>query len=100
MAPLFLGAEKAAEAADRSPRTTKSIVQLLDEIHRDKKLSSAAHWNDGNKIRDGILKRAPDEMMKYASQYVISEDELDEKTAEMINATGRLASTFFSWCDY
>ncbi|KAJ4346907.1 uncharacterized protein N0V89_010840 [Didymosphaeria variabile] len=86
MAPFFLDAEKAAKANAAKPQDTKTIVQLLNEIRADKKLSSAAHWEDGNKIRDGILKRAPDEMLKYASQYVVDESQLEEKTAEMINA--------------
>jgi hypothetical protein len=86
--PLFLGAEKAAKASGADPQKTKSFVQLLEEARADKKLSNSAKWKDANKIRDGILKRAPDEMIKLASQYVISEDQLEEKTAEMINAAG------------
>ena len=82
---LFLGVEKAqAEVKPNTP--SKSIVELLDEIHADKKLSTAAHWDDGNMIRDGILQRAPEEMIHYASQYTVGPDELDEKMAEMINA--------------
>lgn len=91
MAPFFFEAEKAAKASGTA-KSEKSIVQLLEEIRADKKLSSAAHWDDGNKIRDGILKRAPDEMLKYATQYTVTESQLEEKTAEMINASG----TFFS----
>ncbi|KAF2685090.1 hypothetical protein K458DRAFT_403332 [Lentithecium fluviatile CBS 122367] len=93
MGQLFFGAEKAAKAAGADPLKTKSIVQLLEDIRADKKLSSAAHWADGNKVRDGILKRAPDEMLKYASQYVVAESQLDEKTAEMINAAIFYTST-------
>jgi hypothetical protein len=37
------------------------------------------------------LKRAPEEMIKYASQYSVQESELEEKTAEMINAAGKSA---------
>ncbi|KAL8793120.1 MAG: hypothetical protein Q9195_004326 [Heterodermia aff. obscurata] len=82
MSKFFLPTEKAAATKERS----KSLVELLDEIRADQKLSTAAHWNDDNKIRDGILARAPDEMITYASQYKVSEDELEEKTAEMTNA--------------
>lgn len=78
------GAEKAA----KGKRSSKSMVELLDEIRADQKLSTAAHWDDGNKIRDGIMKRAPDEMIKYASQWIVEPDQLEEKTAEMINAAG------------
>ena len=80
----LLPAEEAAK--DRSQGSSKSIVQLLDEIYEDKKLSAAPHWSDGNKVRDGILARAPENMIKIAAQYHVNADELDEKTAEMTNA--------------
>lgn len=82
IAPYLFKAEKAASGKPSS----KSMVSLLDEIRTDEKLSTAAHWDDGNKIRDGILKRAPDEMIKYASQWTVDPDQLEEKTAEMTNA--------------
>ncbi|KAF2106589.1 hypothetical protein BDV96DRAFT_507582 [Lophiotrema nucula] len=86
MAPLFHESEKAAKANSPDRRPNKTVVKLLEEIKADKKLSSAAVWDDGNKIRDGVLKRAPGEMTKYASQYLVLEENLEEKTAEMINA--------------
>ncbi|KAF7872511.1 hypothetical protein EAF04_003432 [Stromatinia cepivora] len=64
----------------------KTIPQLLDEIRADKKLSTAPEWSDGNKIRDGILGRAPDEMVKYASQWTVGKGELEAKTAQMMNS--------------
>ena len=85
---LFLGCEKVANA-NRETQQKKTIVQLLEEIRNDEKLSKSAHWEDGNKIRDAILKRAPEEMLKYASQFTVEEDKLEEKTAEMINAAGK-----------
>ena len=85
---LFHASEEAAKK--RGKTDSKSMVQLLDEIRADKKLSTAAHWDDGNKIRDGILARAKDEMIKYASEWTVKEDELEEKTAEMTNAASKL----------
>ena len=70
-------------------------MDLLDEIRADKKLSTAAGWDDSNKIRDGILVRAPDEMIKYASQFKVKEEELRDKTAEMINAVSKLKHPIF-----
>jgi len=84
MGEFLLGAEKAAKS---SGSASKTLPELLDEIRADKKLSTAAEWNDGNKIRDGILKRAPDEAFKYASQWVVPPEKLEEKTVEMINTT-------------
>jgi hypothetical protein len=94
MASLFLGCEKAAEANRGKDGPKKTIVQLLEEARNNEKLRTAAHWEDGNKIREGILRRAPEEMIKLASQYTISDDSLEVKTAEMINAAG--PSTPFS----
>lgn len=89
MAPLFYGCEKAAKASSSNRRSEKSVVQLLEDIRVNQKLRDAPHFEDGNKIRDGILKRAPDEMIKIASQYVVPEEQLEERTAEMINAVGK-----------
>jgi hypothetical protein len=81
----LLPAEEQA-ISNTSKQQPKSLVELLDEIHADKELSSAAYWSDGNKIRDGILARASDKMLSYAAQYTIpSSASLEEKTAEMIN---------------
>ena len=82
---FFFESEKASTAG----KNGKSFVTLLDKIRADKKLSSAAHWTDGNKIRDGILVRAKDEMIEYASQWSVSADDLEEKTAEMTNADSK-----------
>lgn len=80
---FLVEAEKRAKANPSSEQ--KSLPELIDGIRADKKLSTAAEWNDGNKIRDGILKRAPEEMFKLATQWSVTEDNLEEKTAEMIN---------------
>jgi hypothetical protein len=79
---FLLRVEKAA-----TEPSSKTLVELLDEIRADKKLSTAAHWDDPNKIRDGLLKRAPDETIHYAKQWTVSPGELEEKTAQMINAS-------------
>ena len=98
MAPLFHGCEKAAKEMRGKDGSRKTIVQILDECKKDDKLSKSAHFEDGNKIRDGILKRAPEEMIKNAVQYTVKEQELEEKTAEMINAAGMSWTRFQSNC--
>lgn len=71
-------------------------MQLLDEIRADKTLSTAAHWGDSNKIRDGIMVRAPDEMLKYSSQFKVKAEELEFKTAEMTNAASKQTKARYS----
>jgi len=85
MGPLLLGAEKAAK--DNNITESKTLVQLLEDIRADKELSNAARWSDGNKVRDGVIGRAADRMIHYASQYIIPpSSDLEERTAEMANA--------------
>ena len=85
--PYFLGAEKAAAATGKG----KSMVELLDDVRADRDLSTAARLEEGNeeKIRDGILGRAPEAMIKYGSQWKVMPEAVREKTAEMTNAVSK-----------
>ncbi|KIX09703.1 uncharacterized protein Z518_00784 [Rhinocladiella mackenziei CBS 650.93] len=82
---IFLHA--AEKAAGNSKSSSKSLVQLIHESRANDKLRTSAHWEDGNKVRDGVFVRAPDEMVALASQWIVTPDQLERKTAEMINAT-------------
>ncbi|KAF1998184.1 hypothetical protein P154DRAFT_547018 [Amniculicola lignicola CBS 123094] len=84
--PLFFESEKEAKRNNLDRRPEKSVIQLLNEIRENENLKKAPQWEDGNKIRDGIMKRARDEMLEVGSQYLVLEENLEEKTAEMINA--------------
>lgn len=84
IAKFFYGAEKAANQKRSKP--SKAMSELVEEVREDKELLAAPHFKDGNKIRDGILARAGERMISYTSQYHIKPEELEEKTAEMINA--------------
>ncbi|KAL4933814.1 questin oxidase family protein [Aspergillus undulatus] len=84
--PMFLfPVEKAAGGVGK--RGSKTMLQLLEEARTDRKLASSVHWEDGNKLRDGVLKRAPEEMIKYASQWTVSEEQMQEKFAEMVDTS-------------
>ncbi|KAI4279188.1 MAG: hypothetical protein LQ337_000423 [Flavoplaca oasis] len=80
--PFLLETEKAAAGT----QVSRSLVEILDQIRTDPKLRMAAHWDDDNKVRDGILARAPNDMVKYAAQWKVGLDDLEVKTAEMTNA--------------
>ncbi|KFY40940.1 hypothetical protein V495_05163 [Pseudogymnoascus sp. VKM F-4514 (FW-929)] len=83
LSPFFIGAEKLAAES----KTSKTLSQLVVDVDSDEKLKASAKWADGNKIRDGILKRAPQEMINHAAQYHVPLDQLAQKTAEMMDAT-------------
>ena len=79
----------AEQQAKKIGNPKKSSFELLEEARADKKLVESAHWDDANKIRDGILVSAEDEMLRVAGQYAVSEDDLAARTAEMINLNGK-----------
>jgi hypothetical protein len=79
----------AAAGAARSTEP-KTLVRLLHAIHDDQTLLDAVRWEDGQKVRDGILARAPETMIQYASQFRVptpyTESLLEEYAAEVIDA--------------
>lgn len=85
LSPYFDAAEAAAK---ENLFLTDTFINILNSIRKDEKLSTAATWEDRNKVREGILARVPEEMTKYASQWRVTPETLEEKTAEMINAAG------------
>ncbi|CAG7923159.1 unnamed protein product [Penicillium olsonii] len=88
---FFLPAEKQAGGIGKQGQ--KTLLQLLNEIRADKALVESVQWKDENKIRDGVLTRAPGAMLTYAAQYTVSEDQVDERLADMINTVVYYTST-------
>ncbi|KAI9881230.1 MAG: hypothetical protein M1823_006671, partial [Watsoniomyces obsoletus] len=74
------------EEAAKSTTRSKNLVQILTEARESEKLSKCAHWEDGNKVRDGVIARGGKEVVELAAQWRVKPDELDKKTAEMTNA--------------
>lgn len=83
---FFLPAEKKAGGIGKPGK--KSLLQLLNEMRTDEALVRSVKWEDENKIRDGVLDRAPQDMRKYAAEYTVSEEQVEERVADMINTVG------------
>lgn len=74
------------------PKTPKSLIQLLQEVHNNETIRSAPRWEDfGNKMRDGVVGRACMEMAFLASQFRITPQDLERRTAEMISTCAYMA---------
>ncbi|OJJ95464.1 hypothetical protein ASPACDRAFT_55148 [Aspergillus aculeatus ATCC 16872] len=80
---FFWPAEEQAGGVGR--RGEKGLLAILEAIRRDETLARSVQWEDGNKMRDGVLARAGEAMLTYAAQYTVSAEQLEERTAEMIN---------------
>lgn len=83
---FFLPAEKMANGTGTPGQ--KSLLEILGKIRADKALTESVHWGDSNKIRDGVLTRAPEQMMSYAAKYRVTGDRMNETLADMINTVG------------
>ncbi|KAL2268591.1 hypothetical protein VTJ83DRAFT_3437 [Remersonia thermophila] len=62
------------------------ILSLLASVRSNEKLAQAAKASDPNKVRDGVLARAKNEMISAAARVRVRPEEVEEKTAEMFNA--------------
>ena len=91
---LFRNSE--CEAAIAYPTAKpKSMIQLIHEVRANDTIRKAPQWSDfGNKMRDGIMGRAGEEMSTVAAQFQIRKDdvkELERRTAEMISTCAYFA---------
>ncbi|KAH6840925.1 hypothetical protein B0I37DRAFT_438424 [Chaetomium sp. MPI-CAGE-AT-0009] len=81
---FLLGAE--GKAREIGEGKGEGVLELMAELRRDEKLAGAARNGDANKIRDGVLVRAPEEMIALAARVRVRPEEVEEKTAEMFDA--------------
>ncbi|WEW56145.1 hypothetical protein PRK78_001580 [Emydomyces testavorans] len=81
---FFVATEKEAGGVGNTGK--KTLVELQNECRANSRLRDSAHWSDTSKVFDGVLKRAPNEMIKYASQFTVGPDQTDERLAELVNA--------------
>ena len=84
------------EKAKQKQYPSDSLVNILDKIRADEKLRGATSFDDASSLSlEGLLVRGgKDEMIKYASQWRIDPDQLEEATAEMTDAAGKYHHIF------
>jgi hypothetical protein len=91
VAVVMLGTEAAAQAAAAAAagRTMAqkfpSLLDLIHQVHSTEGVRDASCWGDGSWIEDIPLTKAPHELWEIAAQWCVSPEELDARTAEMIN---------------
>lgn len=73
----------------------KPLIQLIHEVRASETIRKAPQWSDfGNKMRDGVVGRAGEDMSALAAQFRIRNDdekELERRTAEMISTCAYFA---------
>ena len=77
-------AEQEAKASD----ARSTLVELQDAIRGSAKLRSAMHYELAQKIYDGLIAEAGDELYRIISQWKVRPEEVELKCAELVNAAG------------
>lgn len=88
--------EQTSERAAKRLQAREKARPLLDlilEARSNDKVRESPHYEDGNKVRDGVLKRAMPEAVDLCSQWFVepTEQDLKLKTAEMTNVCAYFA---------
>ncbi|KAK3370057.1 hypothetical protein B0H63DRAFT_497224 [Podospora didyma] len=92
---VLFAAEKLASASKRNEKKPTPLIELMHQIRANDRIRTAPKWSDlGNKMKDGVVGRAGDEMARLAAEFSMdatSEDDVDRRTAEMISVVSYLA---------
>ena len=62
-----------------------SLLKLVEEISKDPSLNNVEYWDGGDSLNDKIVSEAPQRLCEIAAKWKVDENDLEEKTAEMIN---------------
>lgn len=81
-----------SEALSKSSSTSISAPDLLEAIRADDEILQAPHWDDHDKIREGLLARAQARMIDCLSKIKVDPEDLPARTAEMINTAAYLTA--------
>lgn len=88
----------AIEAAASSSNGSESLINLEREIYSNKIMRQAMKYKHGVfQVRDGLLAHAKEEFMRVISLWKVKPEDLQEKTADCLNATGTILSQLLIW---
>ncbi|RMJ28751.1 hypothetical protein PHISP_00396 [Aspergillus sp. HF37] len=74
---------------DNPETPPKSMLEIMDEMHQDPAIKDAVQMSDPlNKISDGLLAKARDELIPFLAQYRVqpTEDDLQSQMVDMVHS--------------
>ena len=83
MVGFFLDSEKLAGGGAQSGKST--LRQLMASMRQDDALRSSLEGQHKAERVKNVMDSAMDEVVRYASQYSISSDQLEERMYEMVD---------------
>ncbi|KAL4893208.1 hypothetical protein BDV59DRAFT_33405 [Aspergillus ambiguus] len=75
--------EKHARASPSEPG--RALIDILGDICSNQTIRKALDYEHIDKLREGILPHAKDDFLRLVSQFRVHPDELEVKTAELLN---------------
>ncbi|KAJ5085305.1 hypothetical protein N7532_010076 [Penicillium argentinense] len=76
---------KPAAASAKSHKTSKSLIEIIEEMRANQTIRDAAVHGDTDVFAPGILSRASEEVIESISQWTVPENQIHHKLIEMIN---------------
>ncbi|KAI5306254.1 hypothetical protein KEM56_001686 [Ascosphaera pollenicola] len=92
LAQYFFLAEKEATSRKQKNEPSALLVDLQAKIRADQKIRDSVIYEDPEKLK-ALIERAGGDLVGYASQFLVKPAEIDEKMAELMNATVYFAAT-------
>ncbi|EXJ66811.1 uncharacterized protein A1O5_10006 [Cladophialophora psammophila CBS 110553] len=87
--PFLLQAEQLAKG--RTNEECPPLLDLMKEIREDPSLYDKNYWDGGDSLLDKILADAPQRVIEIASKWRVDVQDLDLRTAEMMNVNAWMA---------
>ncbi|CAG9999857.1 unnamed protein product [Clonostachys byssicola] len=83
-----------AAANQRNQPLRVPFASLFENIRsaESRKLVHSAHWDDPNRVYDGVLARAPQEAIDLMARIKVREEELEERAVEMLHTAAYVAA--------
>lgn len=67
-----------------------ALSDLMQAIRGEPSLYDVEYWDGGDSLNDKIVSEAPQKLCEIAARWTVNVDELEEKTAEMMNTNALL----------
>jgi hypothetical protein len=87
--PFLRTCEKLAK--EQTNEKGSALIDLMRAIRKEPSLYDVKYWDGGDSLNDKIVSEAPQKLCEIAARWTVKVDELEEKTAEMMNANAFLA---------
>lgn len=74
------------EYAKSSPSQPRPLIDILRDLHSNRAIRKALNYEHIDKLGQGVLADAKEDFLRLVSQYRVHPDELELRTAELLNA--------------